>query len=242
MEVFALLRRADRRAWRGHGPDWLRTAERLAFAAEDPVALRRLASVVEDVRLLRPAVACAVRLPPRPARRRGRPPPPDRGGDTTDEEGADDRRAGLWRDVQHLLLSAETEKAPPADAAYVGALVYFVRMRRRLPSPSTVAAIRAHCRPGLLRLVVRSEVWDPPRVAPHQDRTRARTVLLALAVDTAAEPDAVAAARGWLREHPSLWSYNDQHPDAAAAAVDATSNTEGFDPFTSDALRLFADP
>lgn len=249
-DVYALIRRRDRCAWRGHGPDWLQHAERLAFTADDPAPLRLLASVVEDVRLLRPAIAAAVRLPPpirqSAARARARwrsiaPPPPS----DTEEEDANDRRAGLWRDVQHLLMGKTPSPGVTADVADVGALAYFVRMRRSPPA-ATIAALRRHCRPGLLRAAARDDAWEPAGVAPDQERTRTRTMLLALAVDAKADAIDTAAAARWLADRPGGHATRAlvHHVNVIGTRSGRGNSPEPiarprYDPFTSEALRLF---
>lgn len=190
--ALALLSAPDRHGWRGNGESWVRRAQSLIFETGDTGALRLLAPAIDDPRLLRPALACAMPLSPPIHQPR---PSIKRSGLRCQKN---DGRC-IKRDIEHILHTRSVKCY--ADTAYIGALAFFVRMHPRI-STASLRRLAIACRPGTLALTMCTTTWLPFGVAPNQRRTRVCTVLVALAIDELAESVCVDNAVRWLHEQP----------------------------------------
>jgi hypothetical protein len=160
----------------------------------------------------------------------------------------------LWRNVRHRVFS----RTPTGEcsAAWIGALVYFVRRRPRVGN-GDARRLRRVCPRHALRYVLS----EPSRWAGAEDTAaRSRAVLLLVAIDGSATAAELCAAHDWLSDRPAdhasvalvrhaVRTWTDRGiiaapslpslPDAPSVVVFAPPPR--FDPFDATALRFFDD-
>lgn len=179
--VRALCRDDPRRTgWRGHGSGWVERARRVVQHG-DPQLLGILCPHIADVRLLTAATASACRLP------------------TTGTRSAEPWNP-LWHDVCHHLLGGGFGAA---DSVWLGAFVYYLRVRPRLGGPRGIDHLRRACPPRALALALDPGQWEPHTLSPHVPRYWTRAVWILLhAVDPSVDPDTRTRAEAWLSQRP----------------------------------------
>lgn len=174
-EVQSLLTDPGRQGWRTHRRGWRhRVAALLATQPANPEAWRLLAGAITDVRLLRPALACALPLP---------------------------GSAVLWRDAQHRVLGSAGR---PVDAVWLGALVLWLRRHRgRLVDRHLVALRRGAPQQDVLRFARSDASWHPTAVTVPpgvQEMWRTRVTLVCLLLEPQPSDPIVEDTRQWLRD------------------------------------------
>ena len=181
--VETLIDAPDRIGWRGNQRRWVRRVRR-TMPTLTVIQLRRLvdAQVIDDVRLLRPAVACtlAVRSPK--------------------------AWSALWMDVQHAVLGGVGRD----EAWWLGALVYFLRQYQRL-SERRARDIRRVCPAGALRAATTDATWQPLDLHPDLMLWRTRTILALLFIDAEASAEDVQTAQAFVAAQPRSFGCHHLH-------------------------------